>query len=145
MTSSRHSLSVEYSCFCVAMLDDHLSVIHLKFRPYPSSSDVSAAQGGGAAGGAETHSGRSSAAAARRSPVDSPRSSRSLERNVSLNPIACMEQGRCGAGTASVQGRLLAVGRSRLMFECVTCIRYGMQCTGLSIDFIRRVCFVSRR
>ena len=81
------------------MLDDCLTVIHLKFRPYPKNSD--AANEGGSASTART-------------PIDSPRSSRSLEKNVSLNPMACMGQGRCGAGTASVQGYLLAVGTGSL-------------------------------
>ena len=77
----------------MAMLGDRLTVVRLKFRPYPKQSDQ-----------------QSEGSSAAQSPLGSPRS-RSLERSVTLNPLAWLNQGRCSAGTAAMQGRLLAVGK----------------------------------
>ena len=88
------------SYWCLAMLEDRLTVIHLKFRPYPHAPpDYSAA------------SGYNSDASSIQSPNRSPPMPRNIERTVSLNKLAPMNKPRCSAGVASIGGNLIAVGK----------------------------------
>ena len=108
------------------MLDDRLTVIHLKLRPYPNN-DYSSASG--------YHSDASSI----QSPNRSPPMSRAIERTVSLNRLAPMSQPRCSAGTASVNGVLIAVGEkdlSLLPSQPTAVIVSEYSCCNIDVHFL---------
>ena len=97
------------------MLEETLTVIHLKFRPYPQDDPSSTMDQpiNGSGSGPIVEPGKRSG---RNSPQNSPRQSVVLEKHVSLTPLTSMTQGRCSVGTAVVEGHLLVVGKCSLYY-----------------------------
>ena len=101
------------SCLGLCMVDDTLTVISLRFRPYPCQEQHVIKPGielpvkAGSSGHA--------------SPLGSPRLS-IIERDVSLIPLAHMATARASVGTAVLDDQLIALGRYQMVQQYHLCL-----------------------
>ena len=88
----------DQTCFCLAMLEDRMTVLSLAFRPYPATPPSSVHGGGEGASSPKSLTPRGSL-------------SQLFEKQCSLQPLATMENPRCALGTAVLDGKLVALGK----------------------------------
>ena len=87
---------------CIAVLNDTLVRISIKFRPHVLN-------GVDSNGPAATDSVRTTAQEDRQ--IGDLDINSSVEKRCTLTPLAAMSSARCGLGTAVLDGQLVAVGR----------------------------------
>ena len=121
---------------CIAVLNDNLSSISIKFRPQPTI-----------AAGVESNgqAGLSGAMDGSRSPKHhESRSSSPLDKQCSLTLLVPMSSARCGLGTAVLGGRLIALGKCNLTSRPWEVVIGNLQWNGRGNGYLKFVNLVVR-